>query len=227
MRYQLISTALILLITLNFGACKKSGSSGVKEGNIGDDASYALGMSIGASLKNDGITPNLNEFVLGMRHMLNGEKARFTEEEAMIKFQEAYYAMKRINDDELLQKENEFMAENSKKPGINITPSGLQYEVIFEGSGDRPGAEDVVKVHYEGKLTNGSVFDSSYADGEPIEFPLNIVISGWTEGLQLMRVGSKYRFYIPSELGYGVNGAGPIPPYSVLIFEVELFDIIK
>jgi FKBP-type peptidyl-prolyl cis-trans isomerase len=212
---------------LNFGACKKSDSSGVKGENIDKDSSYALGMSIGASLKNDGITPNLDEFVSGMKDILANNKARFTEEEAMIKFQEAYYAMKRVNDEELLQKENEFMAENSKKPGINITPSGLQYEVISEGSGVRPGAEDVVRVHYEGRLTDGSVFDSSYDDGEPIEFPLNIVISGWTEGLQLMRVGSKYRFYIPSELGYGAGGAGPIPPYSALIFEVELFDIIK
>jgi len=125
-----------------------------------------------------------------------------------------------------MQEGIEFLAENSKKPGIVITPSGLQYEVITEASGPKPDATDTVRVHYRGTLTDGTVFDSSYDRGNPIEFPLNGVIPGWTEGVQLMSVGSKYKFYIPQELGYGPGGAGPIPPYSVLIFEVELLDIL-
>jgi len=123
-----------------------------------------------------------------------------------------------------MQKGIDFLVENGKKAGIITTSSGLQYEVINEGNGAKPAADDIVKVHYEGKLIDGTVFDSSY-EREPIEFPLNQVIPGWTEGVQLMSVGSKYRLFIPPELGYGAGGAGPIPPNSVLIFEVELLDI--
>jgi FKBP-type peptidyl-prolyl cis-trans isomerase len=126
------------------------------------------------------------------------------------------------------QAENDFLAENSKKPGINVTGSGLQYEVIREGNGPKPAATDTVRVHYEGTLTDGTVFDSSYSRGEPIEFPLDGVIPGWTEGLQLMGEGAKYRLVIPSDLGYGPQGAGgQIPPYATLIFEVELLNIVQ
>jgi len=118
-----------------------------------------------------------------------------------------------------------FLAENAKKAGVKTTATGLQYEVITEGKGAKPLATSTVKVHYEGKLIDGKVFDSSIQRGEPISFPLNGVIPGWTEGVQLMSVGSKYRFTIPSKLAYGEQGAGPIPPNSVLVFEVELLDV--
>ena len=119
-----------------------------------------------------------------------------------------------------------FLAENSLREGVQVTESGLQYEVLVEGKGPKPTAEQTVKVHYEGTLIDGTIFDSSYQRGEPIEFPLNGVIKGWTEGLQLMSVGSKYKLYIPYQLGYGERGAGgSIPPYSALIFTVELLDI--
>ncbi len=118
-----------------------------------------------------------------------------------------------------------FLDENSKKDGITVTPSGLQYEVIKEGNGDKPADTSKVLAHYEGTLIDGTKFDSSYDRGEPSEFPLNQVIAGWTEGLQLMGVGSKYKFYIPYNLGYGERGARTIPPYSTLIFTVELIDI--
>jgi FKBP-type peptidyl-prolyl cis-trans isomerase len=125
------------------------------------------------------------------------------------------------------QDEITFLAENSRNPGIHVTPSGLQYEVQHEGSGEKPHFEDVVRVHYEGTLTNGMVFDSSYSRGEPAEFQLGMVIPGWTEGLQLMSIGSKYRFFIPSDLAYGHRGIEPqIPPYSTLIFDVELLEIL-
>ena len=120
------------------------------------------------------------------------------------------------------------MAENAKKDGVKSTESGLQYEVIKEGAGAKPTATDVVKVHYVGKLTNDTVFDSSVERGTPAEFPLNQVIPAWTEGLQLMSVGSKYRLYVPQNLGYGAQENHPnIPPFSTLIFDVELLEIVK
>jgi FKBP-type peptidyl-prolyl cis-trans isomerase len=119
-----------------------------------------------------------------------------------------------------------FLADNATKEGIRTTPSGLQYEVLHEGDGPKPGAVSTVEVHYEGRLIDGSVFDSSYQRKQTISFPLNRVIPGWTEGLQLMPTGSKYRLYIPSELGYGARGAGAdIPPHAALIFDVELISI--
>ena len=116
---------------------------------------------------------------------------------------------------------------NKTKPGITETASGLQYKVITEGTGSKPTIDDVVKVHYTGKLIDGTVFDSSVQRGQPAEFPVGHVIPGWTEGLQLMSVGSKYEFTIPSKLGYGERPTGPIPANSVLLFEVELLDIVK
>ncbi len=119
-----------------------------------------------------------------------------------------------------------FLEENAQKQGITKTASGLQYEVLTEGTGPKPGPTSTVEVHYEGRLINGKIFDSSYQRKETISFPLNRVIAGWTEGLQLMPTGSKYRLYIPSELGYGARGAGgDIPPHSALIFDVELISI--
>ena len=119
-----------------------------------------------------------------------------------------------------------FLEENAKRPEVKTTASGLQYEVLVQGEGPKPTAESTVKVHYEGKLVDGEIFDSSYQRGEPIEFPLNGVIKGWTEGLQLMPVGSTYMLYIPYQLGYGERGAhGAIPPFATLIFKVELLEI--
>ncbi len=119
----------------------------------------------------------------------------------------------------------DYMSENARRDGVETTESGLQYEVLEEGSGPKPGPRDRVTVHYKGELLNGTVFDSSYDRGEPISFALNRVIKGWTEGLQLMPVGAKYKFTIPSELGYGSRASGPIPPSSTLIFQVELLGI--
>jgi FKBP-type peptidyl-prolyl cis-trans isomerase len=203
----------------------KTGSSSL-EGVFGKDASYALGMNVGTSLKADGIYPDVEAFSQGMKDILDDSKTRFTMEEAFQVFNEAFGILEEKREAVSRQAEITFLAENSKKPGIIITDSGLQYEIIKEGSGARPSYDNVVQVHYEGALTDGTVFNSSYAQGEPIEFPLSQVIAGWTEGLQLMGIGGKYRFYIPSDLGYGPEGRSPqIPPYATLIFEVELLDI--
>jgi len=120
-----------------------------------------------------------------------------------------------------------FLADNAAREGVTVTESGLQFEVLSDAEGDKPSAADTVTVHYKGTLTDGTPFDSSYDRGEPATFPLNRVIPGWTEGVQLMSKGAKYKFFIPAELGYGESGAGSIPPNSVLVFEVELIDIEK
>lgn len=143
--------------------------------------------------------------------------------------QNAFETLQARQADEANAREKDFLAKNGKRKGVTTTASGLQYEVLKKAKDKkavRPGATDTVKVHYEGRLLDGTVFDSSYERGEPIEFPLTGVIKGWTEGLQLMPVGSKYRFYIPYALGYGERGAGEsIPPYSTLIFIVELLEV--
>ena len=127
---------------------------------------------------------------------------------------------------ENIAKETRFLEQNKQREGVKVTPSGLQYQVVKEGSGKAPGPTDTVTVHYEGKLINGTVFDSSYQRGQPISFPLNRVIPGWTEGLQLMKPGAKYMLYIPSKLGYGVEGHPPtIGPNECLIFTVELISV--
>jgi FKBP-type peptidyl-prolyl cis-trans isomerase FklB len=136
------------------------------------------------------------------------------------------YVLLQNRKEDPMQAGKQFLEENAKKPGIQTTPSGLQYEVLREGTGPKPAANSTVEVHYEGRLINGKVFDSSYERKETISFPLNRVIPGWTEGLQLMPTGAKYRLYIPSELGYGARGAGgDIPPHATLIFDVELISI--
>lgn len=215
---------VILLAVSLFGSCR-NGSS-LKGENLDKDASYALGMNIGMVMSADELVPILGEFIKGMTDTISGKETRLTETEARTAIENAFMALMESREAEAKQKEAEFLAENSKKPGITVTSSGLQYEVITEGSGPKPAESSMVRVHYHGTFTNGNVFDSSVDRGTPAEFHLGGVIPGWTEGLQLMGVGSKYKFYIPSEIGYGPNGWGSIPPYSTLIFEVELLDIL-
>jgi FKBP-type peptidyl-prolyl cis-trans isomerase len=227
MKRNFLPLAAILITALGFPACAKNAPvSPLKGENFDKDSSYAVGMNIGAMLARDGIIPDLNEFLMGMRDQLSGGATRFSEADAGAKIQAAYSAMMDERGAGEKVKEAAFFAENGKRAGVVTTSSGLQYEVITEGSGRKPAAEDLVQVHYEGRLVDGTVFDSSIQRGSPAEFQLNQVIAGWTEGLQLMNTGSKFKFFIPSELGYGQSGAGAsIPPNSTLIFEVELLDI--
>ncbi|MFV0391893.1 MAG: FKBP-type peptidyl-prolyl cis-trans isomerase [Paludibacteraceae bacterium] len=168
----------------------------------------------------------------GLINSIKGEKTQMTSEQAQAYIEQV---MKARQEEKMKEKYGankeageKYLAENAKKTGIVTTASGLQYEVIKQGAGAKPTAEDKVKVHYEGKLINDSIFDSSIKRGEPTEFFVNQVIPGWTEGLQLMPVGSKYRFYIPQGLAYGANENNPqIPPFSTLVFDVELIDVVK
>ena len=192
-----------------------------------DTISYSLGMSLGLRLKNQGAGElNYNTLMKGIQDALKGSELLISREDSdRINYE--YFQYQRDNMfTEIKAAGESFLATNGQRPEVTTTESGLQYEILKNGEGPKPSASNSVTVHYEGFLIDGKMFDSSVARGEPITFPLNRVISGWTEGLQYMPVGSKFKFFIPSDLGYGSRGAGAdIPPYSTLIFEVELFDI--
>ncbi|MCL2758963.1 MAG: FKBP-type peptidyl-prolyl cis-trans isomerase [Treponema sp.] len=218
-----------VLTALVFLGCKGGSGSSRGEVNFDKDASYAIGLNIGSNLREgliaDGVYPNIDEFIKGMRDGITGREPRFDLFEARDRIEAAFDAMMEGKNADAIQEEIDFLAENARNPGIIITPSGLQYEVLVETSGPKPTIDSVVKVHYEGRLTDGYLFDNSYETQAPVQFPLSGVITGWAEGLQLMSVGSKYKLYIPSEMGYGPYGMGPIPPYATLIFTVELLEI--
>ena len=205
---------------------KKSGGS--FEENFGKEASYALGMDIAEWFKGDNIYPHIDDFVQGITDILSGSETRFTLEEAGRILRQAFYDLAEQFESASREAENAFLAENSKKPGIHITETGLQYEIITEGNGPKPASSDTLRANYKMSLTNGTVIVSSDTRGEPEEFTLDGEIEGLIEGLQIMNAGGKYRLFIPSDLGYGTEGAGEyIPPYATLIFEIELLDIIR
>ena len=195
---------------------------------------YIIGMDIGKSLREQGTAVDLDSLIDAISATYKGEDLAMTAEEAAAIRQE--YVQKRQAEQQAesaaagadnLAEGQKFLAENKGKEGVQTTASGLQYKVLTMGDGAKPVATDTVKVHYSGKLLDGTEFDSSYARNEPISFALNRVIPGWTEGVQLMPIGSKFEFYIAPELAYGEGGGGPIPPNSTLVFEVELLDIEK
>lgn len=193
-----------------------------------DKVSYALGIGIGRQLADMGANDIVTEdFAAAMKDVLTGAELKIDEAEAQALVQE-YLQKKGEEKVKAVKAEGEnFLAENAKKEGVVTLPSGLQYQVLKEGNGKSPKATDQVKCHYEGTLINGKIFDSSYRRNEPATFPLNGVIAGWTEGLQLMKEGAKYRFFIPFNLAYGTRGVGQdIPPYAALIFDVELIEVI-
>ena len=190
--------------------------------------SYALGLGIGQQLKSMNIEDfDINEFSRSIREVMTGEKTDMTAREAQAMLNE-YFQKKEAEDAKKnIAAGKAYLEENGKREGVITTKSGLQYEVLTEGTGNSPKATDKVRCHYEGRLTDGTVFDSSYQRGEPADFGLNQVIAGWTEGVQLMKEGAKYRFHIPYLLGYGERGAGAsIPPYATLVFDVELIKVL-
>jgi len=192
-----------------------------------DKVSYFIGNNFGKRMAGQGFTLDYDQLLAGIKDAVEGKDTKFPPaelESAMQVFQNAMTAVESQRGERNKQAGIDFLAANGKKQGITTTASGLQYEVLKAAEGAKPKATDTVKVHYHGTLTSGKVFDSSVQRGEPIEFGLNQVIPGWTEGVQLMNKGSKFKFYIPSDLAYGPNGQGEIGPNEVLIFEVELLD---
>ncbi len=201
--------------------------------NDREKASYIIGEDIGYSFVKEGYDLDLDVMLEALRKAAEGKSENLLTEaeknEVMMRWQQEMQAKKQARMAEEAKGAKKdgaaFLAQNRENPGVFETPSGLQYTVIKGAEGRKPKATDTVHVHYHGTLLNGSVFDSSVQRGEPISFPLNQVIAGWTEGLQLMSIGSKYKFFIPSELAYGDQAVGSIPAGSTLVFEVELLDI--
>ncbi len=192
--------------------------------------SYVLGQQIGQELKNQGAEVDLDVLKMSILDVMEGKESRLSIEEMKKAMQDMRTKMmdkQKLDAAENTVKAQAFLEENKAKEGVVVTDSGLQYTVLKEGEGAIPTEKDKVKVHYKGTLVDGTEFDSSYTRDQPAEFMLNGVIGGWTEALQLMKVGSKYKLFVPPELGYGSRGRPSIPANSVLIFEVELLEILK
>ena len=206
----------------------KPANQGVGLKTINDSASYAIGVNIASFYKQQGIT-NINAALVSraINDVLGGKKKLLDEEACNAVVTKLINNMQETKSKPTIESGMAFLAKNKTRPEVKTTASGLQYEVITEGTGIKPLATDSVTCNYKGTLIDGTEFDNSYTRGEPITFPLNRVIPGWTEGLQLMSVGSKYKFYIPYTLAYGSNDQGPIPGGSALIFEVDLLDVKK
>lgn len=193
-----------------------------------DKISYALGLGIGQQIKNMHIEGfSIEDFSQSIRDIIEGNPTAMSSREAQQMLNQYFEKQAKEQAQQAIAEGKVFLEENARRPEVTQTKSGLQYEVLSEGSGRSPKATDTVRCHYEGRLLDGSVFDSSYQRGEPADFGLNQVIAGWTEGVQLMKEGAKYRFFIPYNLAYGEHGAGAdIPPYAALVFDVELIKVL-
>lgn len=193
-----------------------------------DKLSYALGLSMGQNFKGSGVAKlNIDDFADALRAVYDDTEKKMSYDEAkqvVTEFFTNLEAEARANNERLGK---EFLENNKKQEGVKVTASGLQYQIVKEGTGIKPGPNDVVTVHYTGRLIDGTVFDSSVERGEPATFAVGQVIPGWVEGLQMMNEGSAWRFFIPSELAYGSHGTGPIQPNSTLIFDVQLIKVTK
>ena len=191
-----------------------------------DSVSYSLGISVAENLTNSGFE-NLNTkaFQLGFQDVLSNNDVKINQQNANILIQEYLTELTTQKNTFAIEEGKKFLEENSKRTGVVTTSTGLQYEILVDSDGPKPKASDNVTVHYHGTLIDGTIFDSSVDRGEPVNFPVNGVIAGWVEALQLMSVGSKFKLFIPSNLAYGERGSGPIGPSSTLIFEVELLSI--
>lgn len=198
------------------------------ETEMKDKFSYAIGLGIGQNLMSMGIKDlNADDFAQAVKDVISMSPTAMSHNEARGIVNEYFEELEKKVNQANIEEGREFLAINAKKAGVVTTESGLQYQVLVKGTGKSPKATDNVRCHYAGTLINGTEFDSSYKRNQPADFPLNGVIKGWTEGLQLMQEGAKYRFFIPSDLAYGAQGAGQdIPPYATLIFDVELIKVL-
>jgi len=236
---RMIKTAAAVGAVIALAACQQqdSGSESAEAElqleTSNQRLSYGVALGLGRNMANDGMTVDVDAFAAGLRDAMTNSPQRLTDEEIqaeMMAFQERINQEREAQNSQMAEANaaagTAFLLENSTRDGVVTTESGLQYQVLEAGDGATPGADDSVQVHYRGTLIDGTEFDSSYARGEPVTFGVGQVIPGWTEALQLMQVGSKYKLFIPSDLAYGQGGAGDrIGPNATLIFEVELLDI--
>ena len=216
---------LILIFSINLSI--KSTTSAQKLTNEIDSVSYSLGVNIGENLKTQFPDINLKNFELAIKNVLDNQKEpKISGADAQKVIQNYFQKQQAKASESVIEEGKKFLTENSKKDGVITLESGLQYEIIKSGEGAKPTINDQVTTHYHGTLLDGTVFDSSVERGQPATFPVSGVIKGWTEALQLMTVGSKWKLFVPYDLAYGERGAGPkIGPYTTLIFEVELISI--
>lgn len=221
------SLFIILITAVSFMSCTGQKKSDVKLTNRVDSVSYGIGLSIGKNLGKDGLDEvNLDVMMKAMQAAMHKDSLLMDQQQAGMVIQAYVTEARKKKAETALAKEKTWMDENAKKPGVVTLPSGLQYTVIKTGTGPKPTLADTVVVHYHGTFLDGSVFDSSVDRGQPATFSLTQVIPAWTEALQLMPVGTKWKLYVPSKLGYGEQGfMGRIDPNTTLIFEVELLDI--
>jgi FKBP-type peptidyl-prolyl cis-trans isomerase FklB len=239
MRKTLLTSGLLLAAVISMAQAKKAPvKASVQKSaptppsalkNAIDSCSYAIGMSLASFYKEQGITDlNASLVTKALNDAMKGQKTLLTEEQMNMSISNYLQQMKKEKSAAARKAGEEFLAANKKKPGVIELPSGLQYQVVVEGTGPKPVVTDKVKCHYHGTRIDGFIFDSSIDRGQPIDFPVNGVIKGWVEALQLMPVGSKWKLFIPADLAYGDNQAGAgIPPGSTLIFDVELLEIVK
>ncbi|MBP3738657.1 MAG: FKBP-type peptidyl-prolyl cis-trans isomerase [Muribaculaceae bacterium] len=193
-----------------------------------DKLSYALGLSMGNNFLGSGIQElNIDDFAAGLRVVYEGAEKQMSFDEAKKVVTDFFTQLEQAGAENNERAGKEFLENNAKQEGVHVTASGLQYQIVKEGTGAKPGPNDVVTVHYTGRLIDGTVFDSSVERGEPATFAVGQVIPGWVEGLQLMSEGAAWRLFIPSELAYGKHGTGPIQPGSTLIFDVQLIKVGK
>lgn len=223
MRLLIIPIAVLSLASLSFGQDK----SQLKD--LKDKVSYSIGLNVGANFKKQGQELNPDALLAGVKDALSGKTPALNEnelKETMEAWSKQMEDKQKVVGEKNAADATKFLAENKKKDGVKTTASGLQYKVMKEGAGAQPKETDTVTVNYRGTLINATEFDSSYKRGQPATFPVNGVIKGWTEALQLMKTGSKYQLFIPADLAYGARAVGPdITPNSALIFEVELLEV--
>jgi len=235
MKLRTLFYAAALVLTVGVAGCQNSSKKGeIKLSSKTDSVSYALGVLIGENNKQQmksapGVDQLNKEIILAaFEKAFLGDSVQIKPEKANATIQSFFAKISKVEGDKNLKEGEDFLASNKSKSGVVTLPSGLQYEIIKAGTGPKPKAEDEVKCHYVGTTIDGKEFDSSVKRGEPATFPVNRVIPGWTEALQLMPVGSKFKIYLPESIAYGATGAGEvIKPYSTLVFEVELLEIVQ
>jgi len=234
MKKNILYLVVAALLMAASSSCQQGGPANVKLETTVDSVSYAIGVLVGANnnqqLKNvpEGDKMNLEAVSNAFQTITMGKELQISEEDANKIVQKFFTDASQREAQENLEKGNKFLEENKAREGVHTTESGLQYEIITEGTGEKPAATDRVRVHYHGTLIDGTVFDSSVERGEPVVFGVTQVIPGWTEALELMPVGSKWKIYLPADLGYGERSpGGDIGPNEALIFEVELLEIVK